>query len=274
MKLLICFILLLIGAPLAGAQNKSSVLQSPKNSLKKFGKASHKVLPSDELHVLVWNIYKGERPTWGIDYRDLSEQADLVLLQEGLNNHHMRYITSGQNGMEAYFAVSFKWFGAETGVVTLSHTKSFGHIPLRSPGREPLLNTPKMTLVNKFDLDNGQTLLVANIHGLNFTKDIQFIRQVQEVVDELRNHAGPILFAGDFNAHTKARLRYLREACQKLNLREIKFKQDPRIPLGKRILDFVFYRGFDLVQEKIHANIKGSDHFPMTVVLSAKQASK
>mgnify|MGYP002151202232 CR=1 FL=1 len=67
--------------------------------------------------------------------------------------------------------------------------------------------------------ERGETVAVANLHGINFTLGLgRFTEQIRAVADELRRHSGPVVFGGDFNTWSAARQAEVEEVMRGLGL--------------------------------------------------------
>jgi endonuclease/exonuclease/phosphatase (EEP) superfamily protein YafD len=73
-----------------------------------------------------------------------------------------------------------------------------------------------------------------------------------------------MIVAGDFNTWNKKRMQKLHEIREKLGLNMVKFSETSAVKvfMGKQ-LDFIFYRGLELMDSKVVANHGLSDHNPL-----------
>ncbi|MFX6334837.1 hypothetical protein ABTF54_19430, partial [Acinetobacter baumannii] len=71
-------------------------------------------------------------------------------------------------GMSYFMANAFTFKGFLTGVMGgyLSEPSQLEF--RRSPQREPILNSPKMSLLASFTMVGGKPLKIVNVHGINF----------------------------------------------------------------------------------------------------------
>lgn len=230
--------------------------------LTQLGQCQHEQLSSN-FQLFVWNIKKAEsKNSWARDFEHFSAKSDIVLVQEGMIDSFMPQVVLRQKNYCWNFATSFiEKDGDQTGVMNGSYATPLMVHFLRSPGREPLIKTPKMVLVTEYALANSnQTLWVANIHGLNFVADRQNREQIEQVAAFLKQHQGPLIFAGDFNTWNTNRLAYLEEILGKLNMKRLLFENDNR---GFK-LDHVYARGLIPTSTTLHNDIKTSDHKPLS----------
>ncbi|OAJ95445.1 endonuclease/exonuclease/phosphatase family protein [Vibrio bivalvicida] len=215
------------------------------------------------LELLVWNIYKQNKPNWQERLAELSEGKQLVLLQESSMTAELtKWI--GEQGWFGSQVDAFKAFDTSAGVLNLSLTtpsKACAYTEL-----EPWLRLPKSALYARYPLSSGERLAVVNIHAINFTYGTaEYYRQLRTLTDELAKHQGPIIVAGDFNSWSEERFSVMLKALASLGLQEVSYQPDHRTQFVTGLpLDHVFYRG--LVLEKAEAPISdASDHNPILV---------
>lgn len=243
----------------------SSDIPADNSVLIERGNAEQSELPP-KFKMLVWNIQKAEAgERWQKDFQSLAAENDVLLLQEGYLNSIYENTVDSISNVLWLFATSFIYQGHETGVTTGTRIKPFATQWLRSPGREPLVNSPKMSLLTQFNYsDSPQKLLIANIHGINFVANNVFNDQINQVVTALEKHQGPMIFAGDFNTWNDGRMNLLKKKCKQLGLSEVVFKDDTR----KIQLDHIFYRDLTPHQPQILSKINSSDHYPLSITFS------
>lgn len=211
------------------------------------------------VRLLNWNVLKGEgAEAWAKDMKEISADRNLVTLQEGYETPFMNSTLQSLPGLSFYMAGSFVFRGYMTGVITGAASEPSRKDFRRSPHKEPGFNSPKMTGISYFKMNDTQELLVANLHGINFVGPEKFKAQLDDVGAELAKHSGPIILAGDFNTWSEPRVKILQNFVQALGLEKVKF---PAIP-GDKELDHVFYKGCVLEKAWNLPNITSSDHFP------------
>ncbi|MCZ4338114.1 endonuclease/exonuclease/phosphatase family protein [Shewanella colwelliana] len=212
------------------------------------------------LNLAVWNIYKQQKTQWQQTLTALEHDAHLILLQEAkLSPKLERFITS--NGLHLAMAKAFKLFSTPVGVMNLS-TES-ASLSCAFHAIEPWIRFAKSSLVSSYLLSNGQTLLVVNLHGINFDWRLQRYEQQWEVVaKKIALHQGPVILAGDFNTWRNERLEIVEELTARLKLKEARYKSDFRHRVFGYPLDHLYYRGLNLVHA---ASFKtaSSDHNPI-----------
>lgn len=253
MKWISCLFLLLW----LGAVNAQEVPQV-------FGAAPERKLAT-EFDVLVWNIYKAKRPSFYIEFPQYAQGKSLLLIQEALTSgdllsHLDRY------PLEWSFAKSFSLpSGDETGTLIGGQANALTHYMYRSESREVYVFTPKAFNYSYYKVGpREQTLLVINIHGLNFVFNKYFKRQIYAAAEVIKNHQGPVIFAGDFNTHHAWRMNFLNNYLAKLGMQRVIFSQDNR----RRALDHIFFRGLKLLESQLYRQSIGSDHLPLSANFS------
>jgi len=223
--------------------------------------------PLDEdghFSLLVWNIYKQQRPHWETALSQYRDPHRLMLLQEASFGPQLaRWIN--QASLHYDQAYAFAMQDAVAGVMNLSQVN-----PMHScayTAVEPYLRLPKSALYSEYQLSNGQRLAVVNIHSINFTYAMSaYKKQLAALEKVLAQVEGPIILAGDFNTWSQRRLEAVRAMVSRLSLQEMAFSPDERITKFGLPLDHVFYRG--LVVEGAKALDNGaSDHTPMEAQL-------
>lgn len=219
----------------------------------------------DSIGLLCWNIQKQRSPTIHDALRDYADTTQLVLLQEVWLEERLGSCFS--HPWQAEFHQGWRSLRRTTGVMTLAHAPAS-----RSLGRtsqEPLLRTAKATSLCHYPLiDREEDLLVVNIHAINFSLGTRGYRQqLQNIVSEIRQHRGPVIFAGDLNAWSRERQAILDEFCAFLGLNEVPYDQDERTRVMKRPLDYIFVRDAEILAARA-AHHPCSDHNPLEVTLS------
>ena len=217
---------------------------------------------SNILHVMVWNIFKQQRADWLSVLRDFGKDAQLVLLQEAQTTPELiRYATS--NYLAADQVPAFMLPQHPSGVMTLSAAHPVYCCPLRE--REPLLRLAKSALVTVYPLLDGRLLMVVNIHAVNFSLGIDvYSKQLEPIGEQIANHKGPVIMAGDFNAWSKQRINALFGFAGNIHLEEVRFPADYRKRAFGRPLDFIFYRDLSVTNASV-METRASDHNPLRV---------
>lgn len=231
-----------------------------------FGEPSQPILP-EQFRVITWNVEKsGRAGEWVRDFKRLSARADLLLVQEAYWNDAFRWGLAEAAGLAWASVLSFEWRGLPTGISTGSRAPFDRPSWLRSPDREPVTATPKMSGTIILTLRDGRELLVINTHGLNFTVGGEFRRQMMPLLLLAKAHAGPVLLGGDFNTWSADRANWLRGEAARASLSEAVPGHEPRT----RVLDRVFQRGLRVLSTHVRTDVNTSDHWPLEVELALR----
>lgn len=219
---------------------------------------------------LNWNIQKGNDVDWSSKLARIGVSADIVTLQEApLANEGWQTVNLATRGDAQFhaFAPGFETRRTPTGVMTVSRALPLVQCNLSST--EPFLRTPKATIVTEYALTGrSDTLLVINIHAINFTFGMAaFEQQLADASGILARHEGPVIFSGDFNTWRRARLAHVDELIAAHGLRAVEFTDDERKRVFGLPLDHVYVRGLNVLEAETYST-DTSDHNPMRVRFS------
>ncbi|WP_421849831.1 endonuclease/exonuclease/phosphatase family protein [Marinomonas sp.] len=243
-------------------------------SLKVMGSAS-KELMGPSIKVLLWNVFKCKRKGWQNDFISLTDDKDLILLQEAILNSPYDGLFNHSSQHQWIMASSFKHVKSniETGVKTGSSVVASKHFFSASAHSEPVTNTKKMVLATEYPLASSaessleQSLLVINTHMINFVSFEKFRAHLDQAFQALEHHNGPILLAGDFNTWNKKRMQYFNELAISCSLKEVQITRQPRLGHLFRHLDHIYCRGLGIIDVHVHTDIHSSDHYPISLSL-------
>lgn len=229
-------------------------------------------LDSSNITLLNWNIYKGQKKNWSADFRELSNDKDLVIIQEAQLTSEVKETLKKQSihwTLNTGFFVNDK----ATGVLTGSRVKPVSSCGLRTT--EPFLRLPKTVLVNKYELSGtDEKLLVANIHSINFTLGTEvYSEQINALTAAIAQHRGPVIVAGDFNSWSDKRKEIVNAMVQELSLKAVTYKSSNRVTIFGNEIDHVFYRGLESLSSEAQ-RVTSSDHNPIKVTFRALPAEQ
>jgi endonuclease/exonuclease/phosphatase (EEP) superfamily protein YafD len=242
-------------------------------TIRTLGMASVSYLNPDNIKILVWNIYKGQKENFKKDFLRLAQNKHVLVIQEAYATEDVEETIT--NNDKHFFQMAISFFAPPlkiaTGVATGAVADACEVHFQRSRYREPIIKTPKMVLFTKYRLYGMEKeLLVANIHGINFVPTIALSNQLRRAVKVIQKHSGPVIFAGDFNTWSRAKSNLLNRTINKLKMKPIKFRPDNRMMVFDFPLDHVLVRGMEVIESKVWGSIDGSDHKPMTAQLKVK----
>ncbi|HGO5854187.1 TPA: endonuclease/exonuclease/phosphatase family protein [Mannheimia haemolytica] len=220
--------------------------------------------PNREFRLLSWNIHKGEDPNWQQDLQAFAKQKDFVLLQEATSTQQIPQQQPAFNTFLHLFA--FQYRDQKSGILNLS-TLDADRYCLNS-SLEPLLRLPKLMSAMRFPFENGKSLLLINVHLINFDlTNHSYQKQLDSLKNLVQQHQGAVILAGDFNTWNETRKIKLAELTQALMLTEIPLKPDNRIRVFGHSLDYLFARNI-IVHSATSHRVKSSDHNPLELHFS------
>jgi len=248
------------------------------------GTAVVAALPTQGLRVLVWNVKKSQMPSWSIDFERLAGAADLVLLQEAHDHERFRGGIGTRVDMHWQMGISFffaKQNSAATGVATGATARADTATVVHAPKREPVVPTPKATLLTTYPLEGrADALLVVNIHAINFRRAKHLREHLETASAAITRHNGSVIFAGDFNTHHRPRMAVVEQFASDHGLHPVfpnwvegagkKPVVDGRMRHLKLPLDHVYVRGLRATCARVRPEVAGSDHKPLEVVFDVE----
>lgn len=224
-------------------------------------------LDADHIVLYSWNIYKQKLENSIPELSYMLGKADIVLLQEARESETLMSMIES-NEFKAIHVVAFKDGYYANGVMTISKIAPLNYTAQKYS--EPWIRFPKSGLISTYSLSNGQQLMVANFHAVNFSLGLKdFIQQLRTIFVILQKHSGPIILGGDFNTWKKSRYLYIKRMIRELNLKEIDYPIDQRTKVMGKILDHIFIRGLQIKEAKTY-NISASDHNPIRLKLACE----
>lgn len=214
-------------------------------------------LTGSRFHLITWNVHKGQDKGWQEDLARLSNQADFVLLQEATQHQNLSTFST------ALFVSSFSFKDLLSGVKTFTKTQPEWYCG--GGVAEPLIQIPKVASVMSFPLEKETSLLLINVHLINFEWGISaYQTQLEQLFSFVENHQGPIIMSGDFNAWNEHRLNLVNNFMQKYGLGAVTLSQDERLRFLGYPLDYIFTRGVKVVSATSEV-VTSSDHNPLLV---------
>lgn len=218
------------------------------------------------INFLCWNIKKGLKPNWKEDLLDLADGKDLIIIQEAILDSDLT--DAFDESSHCSFSKGYKTKKHTTGVMTVSKFEPVKRHHLTS--WEPWLATPKCTNITEYALaDTEETLVVVNIHAINFTFGVkQFRNQIDKIRQVLARHNGPVILSGDFNTWRKKRMKILESLAIEHGLDALTFQVDHRKTVFGQLLDHIYVRQLTAESTGTH-EVRSSDHNPLSAELSS-----
>jgi endonuclease/exonuclease/phosphatase (EEP) superfamily protein YafD len=220
-------------------------------------------LNSKGFSLLSWNIQKGKREGWKEDFRRLSYNKDLLIIQEvSLNDATRRLLQERDHHWD--LALAFEYRDNKTGVLTASKVEPSFLCTFRN--KEPLIRIPKTILITQYPISDGnQMVMVANVHLINYTLPVSHFRaQLKQLEKILSKHQGPLIVSGDFNTWNDERMAVVDTIASTINLKAVTFRENYRATVFGHNVDHIYYRGLELIKA-LSVKITTSDHNPLIV---------
>lgn len=218
----------------------------------------------EEFGVLCWNTQKlTQTPRFeGTLARVLKEfPSSFLLLQE------TKFSEKNKLDLPLWsyaFAPNMQTRRSTYGVLTASQYAFLDAQPRLSNKRESMLATHKSYMLSYHPLPDGHSLLVVNVHAINFVRANQFLREIDFIKKELFEHQGPLIVAGDFNVWSRRRRLHLLRFCRSVGLRHAIMVDPHHIKTYRQHpLDFIFYRDLSLKETAAIDTTTVSDHNPI-----------
>jgi len=228
------------------------------------GTACRIYLP-DNFAMISWNVYKNnlKQSAFKPYLRSLLgvKKIDLMLFQEANFKSDKKCILS-EFAIDA--AANMEFGGKFYGVLTASMTESQKSQAFLSEAKESLVGTHKSLLLSHFVFKDRTTLLVLNVHAINFRENNRYDVEMDSFLEYVKGHDGPMIIAGDFNSWNKKRMKKITEMQEVLSLQTISFRDKNKIKsfMGYP-LDYIFYRGLELIDSAVIDGKELSDHNPL-----------
>lgn len=232
----------------------------------KINQSQSKVISSNSFEILVWNIYGGKKQGFENDFLSIVESYDFILLQEANLAKELEEVFIKTEPAWTH-ATSFVWNNKKMGVSTGSNIKPSQSTRLLSKNRELGFTTRKTSLIQLYEISGSkQQLMIVNTHAINFRGTDAYKQEVDQILDAIKSHSGPVIFAGDFNAWKQTRADYLVLQTKNMGFKEVSFqKQRTSSPFNKDLpLDRIFFKGLKLISSDVLDQINSSDHLPLS----------
>ncbi len=238
------------------------------------GQSSMDKLNPERMSILVWNIYKGGKPTFKTDFPEIIKDKDLLLIQETDSHPNVQEVYKDIEGFRFDTGVSFtydKYPNSFSGSAIASKVDPSEVRLFRTKYREPIVSTHKVITSATYPMaGKSEELLAISIHAINFSPMVGFFHQLEQTSEMIKNHKGPIIFGGDFNCRSLTKTNYMRNFFKKLGFKEVTFTNDTRYRSGMtgRIIDYIFVRDLKVLESQVYGELTSSDHMAMRVELS------
>ena len=234
-----------------------------KSQAKSFQKQSAQGLDPDNIAFLNWNIYKGNGENWQKDLSAFAKNHHVMTLQEAMSDEEMDLLLEA-HGFNWIMNTAFYLNGYAAGVMNVASANSIHSCGFKFD--EPLIRIPKSSLVSYYAIDGSdERLLVANIHGINFTFGVDSYReQLDKLYEAVKHHDGPMIVAGDFNTWSDSRMDVVDQLVKRLELSRLEYAVNNKTHIFGNAIDHVFYRKLEPLSHHVQ-QVSSSDHNPISV---------
>ncbi|MDO9267239.1 MAG: endonuclease/exonuclease/phosphatase family protein [Sulfurimonas sp.] len=219
---------------------------------------------SCEFSVLCWNVAKLSLKS---SYKDFvntlikNYDLDILLLQEvkkslshELELHDYSYVLSPNIETKKHIF----------GVLSAFKSSCHNELSLLTKKRELRCATHKISLITHHKISDEETLLIVNLHAINFVHNSDFRNELNNIHSTIKSHGGAMIVAGDFNTWNLKRVQYLNDFSNDLELKKVEFSDEKDIKkIFSNSLDYIFYRGLELTFSTVIDSKKISDHNPI-----------
>ena len=225
----------------------------------------HQEIPcSESFTLLCWNVAKLTLHSAYQEYLKSiieDDNIDILLLQEvkksiavELELYDYSYILSPNIQTKKHIF----------GVLSAFKISCEDEISLLTKKQELSYATHKVTLITRHRLSKDHELVIVNLHAINFVKNSDFYAELEHIKSSIKSHKGAMIVAGDFNTWNIKRVEYLRDFTHDLSLAEVCFSDNSKKKkVFANCLDYIFYRGLELVDSKVIDAKEFSDHNPI-----------
>ena len=220
---------------------------------------------SREFGLLCWNVNKRRG---NAQYRRLFERwqrewgLELLCLQEARVQRETPFLLEG---FACYAAANLRSARRYYGVLNASASRPLDSEAFLSEGREGFIGPRKSFLLQRHRLASGATLLLLNVHGINFRENGQYDRELERMRELLRGHEGPMIVTGDFNGWNLGRQRHLQRFAKVLKLKRLDLSVGGVKHFWGHPLDMILYRALDPRRFDVPLLPALSDHNPILV---------
>lgn len=236
--------------------------------MQKYGEIIHTLSPAtkenalpNEFSLLCWNVQK---QNLGYRFHSYFEELlrycaiDMIALQEVKihpSHSHSFY------GFDFSFAPNVKFLDHYYGVLNGSRIKAKSAFSLLTTHQESVIQTHKCTIFSYFQLEKGETLLLVNLHAINFRRTAIYIKEIEAILEKARHHQGAMIVTGDFNSWNLQRMNVIKKWTGLLHLISADIPNSHLIKsFMTHKLDHIFYRGLRLKESRVIDVKKISDH--------------
>jgi len=219
-------------------------------------------LDPDNISLLNWNIYKGQGDDWQNDLSAFAKTHELMVIQEAMLDRELSDLLE-EHDFNWIINTAFHLNEIPAGVMNMATSQAVDSCGFKV--KEPIIRVPKSALISYYAIQGTeQQLLVANIHGVNFTLGMGAYRnQLAKLYDVIAQHEGPMIVAGDFNSWSKSRIDEVQQMVALLSLTALEYEVNNKTHIFGNAIDHVFYRQLEMLSNEV-LEVSSSDHNPIS----------
>lgn len=218
----------------------------------------------NEFSILCWNVAKLTLKSSYKNFIDLlikNYDFDILLLQEVKKSISKEFDLSGYSYVLSPNIQTNRHF---FGVLSAFKTSCQSELSLLTKKRELKFATHKISLITYHKLSNNETMLMVNLHAINFVQNIDFQNELNSIYLAINSHKEAMIVAGDFNTWNLKRIQLLKEFTDALSLKKVEFEDESNLKkIFTNSIDYIFYRDLELTYSKVVNSKKISDHNPI-----------
>ncbi|SFZ98056.1 hypothetical protein MNB_SV-5-1153 [hydrothermal vent metagenome] len=218
----------------------------------------------DTFSIVSWNVHKNNNKDTFKRYLDAkvkSYKLDMLIFQEAIfTNINNPVLTNFAFDAAANLQIKNNFFG----VLTASKVRSVYAKAYLSKDLEAYIGTHKSMLLSTYEFKDRSKILILNVHAINFRENESYSRELERFFSFIESYDGAMIICGDFNSWNRTRLDKLNIEAKKLNLKVVNFKNSSFVKsFAGNSLDFIFYKGLELLESSVEVATKHSDHNPL-----------
>ncbi|MFQ5741740.1 MAG: endonuclease/exonuclease/phosphatase family protein [Acidobacteriota bacterium] len=235
-----------------------------------------------------WNIQYGRHYERVVEAFKKELSSDIYLIQEvdrACRRSHFRNVAellASELSLHFVFAIEFQELAQEGSRRPAVHGQAilsrlpvvraevlrFNHQP-ENWSNHPFQPRRGARMAVKAEIQLGQaSLIVYNTHLESHGGERGRARQMEEILADVRHHqASPVLIAGDLNTRQGVSSPVIQTAAEHGFSDALSSSAGTRATAGDARLDWVLVRGLEPVWGKTHADVRGSDHRPISTRL-------
>ncbi len=225
-----------------------------------------KSLPAS-FSLATWNSFKGlGGASFFVDLTEAIATFDLLCLQEVVLAEDKTWNQQLLQSSFVYGSMYKRSDGCYDGVMTICPVEVRRVKLIPSLATELFPRTKKVAIFSVYPIYDGRELGVLNVHAPLIRTPKSFAAELEYLIDQIKDHTGPLIVAGDFNTLSSVYLLELILKFQQIGVNYLQVARDPR-PKMKR-LDHFLVRDLHASEVEVEEGVKSSDHPLLSVRLS------